>query len=391
VVDEIVERADGVPLFLEELTKAVLETGAEISTVPRTSLAVPATLHASLMARLDRLGPTAKEIAQVAAAIGRDFSYELLAEVAQRSESELQPALGRIVDAGLVFQRGLPPQATFLFKHALVQDTAYSTLLRGSRRALHARIAHALEQKFPSVAETQPEILAHHLTEARILEQAIAYWCRAGQHSVARSAFVEAIGQLRRGLLLIADLPDTRARKQQELDLQVTLAAALRFPKGYAHSEVAEALGRARSLILETEGAGTSAYFAMLFGLVGVNYIGGKPKAALDHAQEFLLLAQSMTRSELLLIGHQLVGMTLIVIGDYTAALSHLECAVALYKPEEHRELAFRFGGDLSVRALSIWAWSLWHGGCPDKASKAGISGAEGRSAHHQPGDDSRP
>jgi class 3 adenylate cyclase len=209
VVDEIVERADGVPLFLEELTKAVLETGVEISAVPGTSLAVPATLHASLMARLDRLGPTVKEIAQVAAAIGRDFSYELLAEVAQRSEAELQEALGRIVDAGLVFRRGVPPQATFLFKHALVQETAYSTLLRIPRRALHARVARALEEHFPALVESHPEVLAHHLTEARILEQAVAYWCRAGQHSVAKSAFVEAIGQLRRGLLLIADLPDT--------------------------------------------------------------------------------------------------------------------------------------------------------------------------------------
>jgi predicted ATPase len=147
VVDDIVERADGVPLFLEELTKAVLET-THLGAVPAVSLAVPATLHASLVARLDRLGPMAKEIAQVGAAIGRDFAYELLAAAVQRSEAELQEALGRIVDAGLVSQRGLPPQATFLFKHALVQDTAYSTLLRGPRRALHARIAHALEQKF---------------------------------------------------------------------------------------------------------------------------------------------------------------------------------------------------------------------------------------------------
>jgi predicted ATPase len=168
------------------------------------------------MARLDRLGP-AKEIAQVGAAIGREFSYELLAATTRLSEAELQEGLGRIVDAGLVFQRASPPQARFLFKHALVQDTAYSTLLRGPRQALHAKIADALEQKFPRVAETQPELVAHHFTEARMLERAVAYWCRAGQHSVAKSALVEAIGQLRRGLLLIADLTDTCARKQQEL------------------------------------------------------------------------------------------------------------------------------------------------------------------------------
>jgi len=371
VVDDIVERSDGVPLFLEELTKAVLET-SHASAVPATSPAVPATLHASLMARLDRLGPAAKEIAQVGAAIGRHFSYELLATAARLSEPDLQQALSRIVDAGLVFQRGLPPQATFLFKHALVQDTAYSTLPRGPRQALHARIAHALEEKFPNVAKTQPEFLAHHFTEGRMLEQAVVYWCRAGQRSVTKSAFVEAIGQLRRGLLLIADLPDTRTRKQQELDLQVTLAAALRFPKGYAHWEVSAALGRARSLILETEGAGTIADFSMLSGLVGVNYIGGKSKVALDHAKEFLSLAQSLTQPELLLMGHQLVGMTLIIIGDYPAALSHLECAVGLHKPEEYQELAFRFGADPGVRALSIRAWALWHGGRFDQANKAG-------------------
>jgi predicted ATPase len=179
VVDEIIDRTDGVPLFLEELTKAVLEN-ALISAVPAISLAVPATLHASLMARLDRLGPTAKEVAQVGATIGREYSYELLAAVAQRSEAELGQALDQLVEAGLLFQRGTPPEATFLFKHALVQDTAYGTLLRGPRQALHSRIARALEEHFPAIVEMQPQILAHHFTEAALLQQAVAYWCRAG-------------------------------------------------------------------------------------------------------------------------------------------------------------------------------------------------------------------
>jgi class 3 adenylate cyclase len=234
IVDEIVERTDGVPLFLEELTKTVLEAvmaGADgsgaVLAAPAASLAVPATLHASLMARLDRLGAAAKELAQIGAAIGRDFSYEMVAAVAQRADAELRYALGRLVEAGLVYQRGAPPQATFLFKHALVQDTAYSMLLRGPRQALHERIARALEERFPSLAETQPQILAHHLTEARSLEKAVRYWCFAGQQSTAKSALVEAIAQLRRGLLLISDLPDSRERTQQELDLQVTLAGAL--------------------------------------------------------------------------------------------------------------------------------------------------------------------
>jgi predicted ATPase len=197
MVAEIVERTDGVPLFLEELTKAVLENAA-IGPIPATSLAVPATLHASLIARLDRLGPIAKDVAQVGAAIGRDFWYELLAATAQRTERELAQALALLVDAGLIFARGTPPHATYLFKHALVQDTAYSMLLRAARKALHARIARALAEHFPNVAETQPQVLAHHFTEAGLIEQAIAYWSRAGQQSAAKSAIIEAIAKLRR-------------------------------------------------------------------------------------------------------------------------------------------------------------------------------------------------
>jgi class 3 adenylate cyclase len=218
VVAEIVARADGVPLFLEELTKAVLENAIVGVT--------PATLHASLMGRLDRLGPIAKETARVGAAIGRDFSYELLAAATQRTEPELDEALAQLVDTGLVFARGVPPQATFLFKHALVQETAYSMLLRAARKALHARIAYALEERFPSVAEARPQVLAHHFTEAGLVEQAVAYWSWAGQKSAAKSAFIEAIAQLRRGLQLVAELPDSRERKRRELELQVTLAAA---------------------------------------------------------------------------------------------------------------------------------------------------------------------
>src|SRR5690242_17343093 len=228
VVDEIVERTDGVPLFVEELTKAVVEADADrghvsISAVPPSSLAVPATLHASLLGRLDRLGPAAKNVAQVGAAIGRDFSYELLAAIAPLAEPELQEALRRLVDAGLVFQRGLPPTAEYLFKHALVQDTAYSTLLRGPRQALHRRIAEALEQRFADFVETRPEIVAHHYGEAAIADKAINHWHRAGKSSVAKSAVQEAIAQLRRGLSLLDGLPESRERNQLELDIHITL------------------------------------------------------------------------------------------------------------------------------------------------------------------------
>jgi predicted ATPase len=272
VVDEIVERTDGVPLFVEELTKAVVEAGADrgymsISAVPRSALAVPPTLHASLLGRLDRLGPSAKNVAQVGAAIGRDFSYELLAAATPLAEPELQEALRRLVEAGLVFQRGVPPAAEYLFKHALVQDTAYSTLLRGPRQALHRRIAEALEQRFSDFVETRPEILAHHYGEAAMADKAIAYWHLAGKSSVAKSAVREATAQLRRGLSLLDGLPETRERNQLELDIHVTLTAALMAGKGYADPEVVAALERANRLVTETGAVGTPLHFSVLYGL----------------------------------------------------------------------------------------------------------------------------
>jgi predicted ATPase len=331
---------------------------------------VPATLHASLSARLDRLGPIAKEIAQTGAAIGREFSYELLAAAAQRSEAELQDGFGRLVASGLVFRRGVPPEASFLFKHALVQDTAYSMLLRGPRQALHARIARALEEGFPTLAETQPEILAHHCTEAGLLKKAVAYWCRAGQQSEAKSALVEAIAQLRRGLRVIADLPNTREHKRQELDLQVALAGALRSVKAFSHPEVAEAFDRAGKLVLESGEAGTISHFSVLFGLFGTKFHGGDPRAALEHAREFLSLAQSGTDSGLLVAGYQILGQALITIGDYSPAFPQLERGAKLYETERHRMLAFQIASDPGVTMRGCWAWGLWHRGYPDQASE---------------------
>jgi class 3 adenylate cyclase/predicted ATPase len=379
IVDEIVERTDGVPLFLEEVTKAVVETAisgadggkAAVSSVPATSPTVPATLHASLMARLDRLGSTAKEVLQFGAAIGRDFSYELLAAVGQWTDWELHSALGRLVAAGLVFQREMPPRASFLFKHALVQDIAYSMLLLGLRRSLHGQIARALEERLPDAMQGGPETLAHHFTEAGLFEKAVGYWCRAGRQSVAKSGFVEAITQLRTGLRLIAELPDTRERKHQELELQIALAGALTVVKGYAHPEVAEAFRRARSLISETGRAGAITHFSILRGLWAADFVGGKPKAALDHANEFLSLAQSQPDSWVLATGHWLVGRVLITIGDYAAATSHLEHAVVSYRAAEHRPFDPRLGADIGVTAVAAWALALWHRGYPDQARGA--------------------
>jgi class 3 adenylate cyclase/predicted ATPase len=377
VVDEIVERTDGVPLFVEELTKAVVEAGADrgqasISAVPSSSLAVPATLHASLLGRLDRLGPAAKTVAQVGAAIGRDFSYELLAAAAPLAEPELQEALRRLVEAGLVFQRGVPPAAEYLFKHALVQDTAYSTLLRGPRQALHRRIAEALEQRFPDFIETRPEILAHHYGEAGIADKAIAYWHLAGKSSVARSAVREALAQLRRGLGLLDGLPETRERQQLELDIHVTLSTALMAGKGYADPEVLAELERANRLVTETGAVGTPLHFSVLFGLWVSNVNTGPIAAALDHATNFLSSAQSQPSSGPRLMGHRILAQSLMMSGDYRAALVHFETAASLYRRDEHRDSALRYAAvDVGVSAFAQLSCALWHCGYPGRSAQA--------------------
>jgi predicted ATPase len=328
-------------------------------------------LHASLMGRLDRLGPAAKNVAQVGAAIGRDFSYELLAAAVPLTEPDLQEALRRLVEAGLVFQRGLPPTAEYLFKHALVQDTAYTTLLRGPRQALHRRIAEALEQRFPDLVQMRPQIVAHHYGEAAMPDKAIAYWHLASKSSVAKSAVREAIAQLRRGLGLLDGLPETRKRKQLELDIHGTLIQALMAGKGYGDSEVAAALERANRLVTETAAVGTPLHFSVLFGLWVSNFTGGNLATALEHATNFLSSAQSQPSSDPLLVAHRILAYSLSVSGDHRAALGHFETAASLYRPDEHRDSAFRYGQDIGVSAFVQLSLALWHRGYADQSARA--------------------
>src|SRR5215468_5169076 len=259
---DIIERTDGIPLFVEEMTKAVLEAGSEtaaaraIAAIPSPALAVPASLYASLMARLDRLGGPPKELAQLAAALGREFSHALLASVARQPEAALRSTLNRLIAAGLLFRQGMPPHATYLFKHALVQDAAYGTLLREPRRALHARIAEAIESQFAEIAESQPELVARHCTAAGFIEKAANLWGKAGLRSLERSALVEAAAQLTRALAQIATLPATPALRREEIKLQVALIAPLLHVKGYAAPETKAAAEKARLLMEQAEALG---------------------------------------------------------------------------------------------------------------------------------------
>ena len=254
VLEQIVAKTDGVPLFVEELTKMVLESGLlqeraeryEL-TGPLPPLAIPTTLHDSLMARLDRLAMV-KAMAQLGATLGREFSYALLQAVSPWDEATLRRGLQQLVEAEFLYQQGLPPQATYLFKHALIQDAAYQSLLRSTRQQHHQHIAQVLEGHFPDLCETQPELLAHHYTEAGLAQHAIPYWQQAGQRAAQRSAYVEAISHLSRGLALLTTLPDTPERAQHELRLQTTLGPVLIATRGQGAPEVQQAYARAREL-----------------------------------------------------------------------------------------------------------------------------------------------
>jgi class 3 adenylate cyclase/predicted ATPase len=341
VVTEIVNRTDGVPLFVEELTKAMLE-GASVaialSRAGATPPNVPAMLHASLMARLDRLGSAAKEVAQVGAALGREFPYELLAAVAQRDAAELDAALDQLVVAGLAFRRGALPQATFLFKHALVQDAAYGTLLRAKRQELHGRVAHVLEEQWPETAETEPELLAHHCAQAGLVERAIAYYARAGQRAVARSAMAEAIAQLIKGLELLTSLPDGASRQRQELELQIALGQALIVSQGYAAPAVGETYARARALCEQL--GRPPEIMQVLYGQYVYHLFRGPLPLARVLAAEFLRQGEDGADVPMKAMGHRLSGQTCFHLGELLSARTHLEQAFAQFD-SAHRALSF--------------------------------------------------
>jgi class 3 adenylate cyclase len=378
VMAEIVERTDGIPLFVEEMTKAVLEAESEgagrrtVAAVPSPVLAVPASLHASLMARLDRLG-SVKEVAQIGSAVGRKFAHALLASVARKPEAELGSALDRLIQSGLLFRQGVPPQASYLFKHALVQDAAYGTLLREPRRALHARIAEALERQFSETAESQPEILARHCTEAGLIEKAAAFWGKAGHRSLARSALVEAAAQFTRALEQIATLPGTPALRREQVKLQVALINPLIHVKGHAVAETKAAAEQARLLIERAEALGEPPedpllLFSVLYGFWVANYVAFNGDVICNLAAQFLALAEKQGATVSLMMGHRLMGASLLFAGDIAKGRAHLDQALALYDPAEHRPLATRFGQDAGVAILSDRSWALWLLGYPEAA-----------------------
>ncbi|HYB11391.1 MAG TPA: adenylate/guanylate cyclase domain-containing protein [Alphaproteobacteria bacterium] len=375
VRQDIIERSDGIPLFVEEMTKAVLEAANEgtaervVAVIPSPSVAVPASLHASLMARLDRLGP-AKELAQIGAAIGREFSHGLMAAVAGKPEAEVQPALDRLVAAGLLFRQGSPPHATYLFKHALVQDAAYGTLLRGPRQELHARIAAAIETGMPERVEREPDLLAYHYAEAGQPDTAAGYWLAAGRLAARRSANSEAVAHLRRGIAAVRGLPETLERNRLELALQLALGPALVSSRGFGDAEASTGYQRAAELARRL--GDDRDRFAATWGL----WITIRAKSASDHMRlrlqylgEMVEAAERTGDAELLLQAHHSSWSTRIWNGEFASASEHVRSGLALYDSERHHHHALMYGGhDPGVCGNGQGAVALWALGWPDRA-----------------------
>ncbi len=373
VVQQILLKTDGVPLFVEELTKMILEsglmrespTGYELAG-PLPTLAIPDTLQGSLQARLDRLRG-AREVAQLGAVLGREFSHELIRAVSRLPDEALETGLRQLAEAELIYQRGRPPSTSYQFKHALVQDAAYQSLLKRRRRQLHRQVADALQTRFTETLVTQPELIAHHLTEAGQTDAAIPYWQQAGQRALERSANVEAVAHLNKGLALNSALPESEANLQRELSLLMTLAPALMATSGYAHPEVAKTFTRVRELtqfLIDSPDR-----FPILYGLW--LYYGNVPDypAFRELAEGLVAEAHRAPNTERLLMSTQAHGVSLGWLGEFVESRQQLEVAIGLYERDKHHALTFQYGGlDPCTFALAHAGMACWYLGYPERA-----------------------
>jgi len=390
VISAIADRTDGVPLFVEELTKNLLESGLlreeadrYVLDGPLPALAIPTNLHGSLLARLDRL-TSVRRLAQIGAAIGRQFSYTLLRAVSHLPDDELQAALARFVSSELVSQRGTPPDAVYSFKHALVQDVVHRTLLRAARQQLHAHIAEALQTHSPELVDSEPEVLARHYSEAGLVEKSVAYWGKAGQRSAARSAMAEAAAQFQKGLDQLGLMPESPERRRQELELRTGLGAALMIAKGFAAPETGQVYSRARQL---WEELGSPAEFLHVpRGQALYHNMRGE----IDQAQRLdaglLVLSRQRNDSAGLILGHLCAGQTQMYAGNLAASQSHLEEVLALYDPHSHRSLVYQAGQYPHVNARAHLGIVLFCRGLPQQAlAQANEAIAEARRLAHPP------
>jgi tetratricopeptide (TPR) repeat protein len=368
LVDQIIEKADGVPLFIEELISSTLSAPLQEAsgrTEQPASLRVPETLSDALMERLDRVAPS-RRVAQIAAVIGREFSYDLLSAAARIDEDDMQSALALLEQADIVYRVGLSPFVRFTFKHVLLRDAIYDSLLKSKRQQIHADIAAILEHEFPRLVENQPEVLAFHYQEAGNHQMAIQYWFESGQRALAQSANVEAIANFRKALQLLNALPETPERAKQEIDIQLALGIPLIAVKGYTAAETREAFSRARTLCLRL--GNIPEYFQALFGLWGNRWMGGRNDEALPMAEEFLSRSRASSDPVLLMVAHRVMGSTLLTVGEFGPSASHFEETIKLSIGKEKRPLYNLYMVEPQAASLLLLSWDLWFLGYPDQS-----------------------
>lgn len=384
LVEHIAAQTDGVPLFVEELTRTIIEAGLPENGGGGAPGAIPATLQDSLMARLDQLSSIARDAAQIGAVLGRAFSYTLIRAVWPSDEQRLARGLAQLVEAELIFQKGMLPQARWVFKHAMLQDTAYQSLLKSKRQQIHHHVANVLAKQFPDIRHHQPELVAHHYTEAGLLDQAIGFWQYAGEQAVQRSAHREGIGHFLKGLALLGELPETPDRTHRELTIQTRLGPSLMATKGYAAPEVERAYARAQELCQQL--GETPQSFQVLRGLWVVHEMRAELKTARKLGEQLLALAQHLDDPDLLIEVHRALGNTLLWIGEFAHAREHLQKAIALHDPEQHTALAFQYGTDPRTVCLLYETLALWALGYPEQAlqkSREALTRAEEGAHQH--------
>jgi class 3 adenylate cyclase/predicted ATPase len=362
ILDEIIVKADGVPLFIEELTSSIANNE---QTAQPAALRVPETLHDALMERLDRVAPGPR-VAQIAAAIGREFSYDLLSAASRIDDNDLDSALSQLEDADIIHLVGISPLVRYQFKHVLLRDAIYNSLLKSKRRQFHADIAAALASQFPAIVDNQPELLAHHYTEAGDRELAVRCWYKAGQRALTYSANVEAIAHLRKALELMSSWGDTPERRKEEIKIQLALGIPLIAVRGYAAEETRNSFERARSLCLKLENP--PEHFQALYGLWGHSWMGGKNDKALALANEFLSRSQAGDDITLSMMAHRIMGSTLLTIGEFQSSREHFEKTIALSRTKGQVPLYSLYMVEPQVASLLLASWDLWFLGYPDQA-----------------------
>ena len=370
LVDQIIEKADGVPLFIEELTSSTLSAplqtqGTSGRTAQPALLRVPETLSDALMERLDRVAPS-RRVVQTAAVIGREFSYDLLAAASRLTDEDMVSVLSQLEQADIIYRVAISPSVRFAFKHVLLRDAIYDSLLRSKRQQVHSDIAAILKNDYPKLVENQPELLAYHYQEAGNHQLAIRCWFESGQRALAHSANVEAIANFRKALQLLNALPETSDRSKQEIDIQLALGIPLIAVRGYASTETREAFSRARTLCLRL--GNIPEYFQTLFGLWGHSWMSGKNDDAFRMADEFLSRSRALSDSVLLMVAHRVMGSTLLTTGDFRSSANHFEEAIRLSFSKGKQPLYNLYMVEPQAASLLLLSWDLWFLGYPDQS-----------------------